>query len=97
MKVNLGITKRSKFLMLVLLCLLPACATPSRERPPCTWELWAVDGALVNADDGRRLPCTGPLAAECVGFTKIDLMNLLECGGRPQPKPAPAPTRGPAP
>jgi hypothetical protein len=85
--------------MLALSFLISACATPSRKRPPCTWEVWAVDGALVNADDGRRLPCNGPLAADCAGFTKIDLMNLLECGGRPQPKaaPAPVPAKGPQP
>lgn len=99
MKANriLGTTNQLRFLPLILSFLLSACATTSRKRPPCTWEPWAVEGALVNGDDGRRLPCDGPLAAECVGFTKIDLMNLLECGGRPVPTPMPTARPGGAP
>lgn len=92
-------TSRSRLSLLLLSLILTACATTNPNRPPCTWELWAVDGALVNADDGRRLPCQGPLHAECVGMTKIDFFNLLYCGGKPalKPAPAPIPPRGPQP
>jgi hypothetical protein len=94
-----GTMNRSKSILLLLSCLLASCATMSPKRPPCTWELWAVDGALVNGDDGRRLPCTGAGRVECVGMTKADFMNLLYCGGRPPLKPAPTPatSKGPTP
>jgi hypothetical protein len=73
--------KKTFPLLLLSSFLATACATTSSKRPPCTWELWAVEGKLVRSDDNRTLPCQGPGAADCVGMKREDLFNLLTCGG----------------
>lgn len=67
---------------MLVVALTAACSHKPRlrARPQCTWELWAVEGKLLRSDDGRSQPCQGPGAAECIGMTKKDFVNLLDCG-----------------
>lgn len=76
-------------LCLIVLAATAACSLLSSKRPPCTWEVWSIDGRLINSWDGRTEPCQGPASVECVGMTKADLQNLLMCGGPPETSPSP--------
>lgn len=61
----------------VTVLLVAACSSAPPKRPPCTWEMYAVEGAMVRGE--KRVECPG--TEGCVGLTKAGLKNLLTCGG----------------